>query len=201
MKLFYAPGACSIGIHILLEELGRPYTADAINLREGAQRKPEYLARNPKAKVPTLERDDGSILTEYGAISQYLAYDTPLAPNGREAEARAYESLEYIVGSIHMQGFGRLFRPGNFAPNASDEEWVKTRGRELITQGFDVVSHTIGTQEYLFGAFSHVDCALFYVEFWAGRVGLPLPPSLAAHIARMKARPAVAKVLADEGVG
>jgi glutathione S-transferase len=201
MKLFYGAGSCSIGIHVLLEELGHPYDAEAINLREGDQRKPEYAARNAKMKVPLLEREDGSTLTEYGAISHYLAAGTALAPQGREAEARAIEALDFIVGTIHMQGFARIFRAANFTPNAADEDWVKGRGRDLVAKGFEVIAGTLGEQAYLFGDFSYVDCALFYVEFWAGRAGLALPAPLAAHLARMLARPAVAKVLAAEKLG
>ena len=60
MKLYYAPGACSIGIHVLLEEIGKPYQLEPVNLREGAQFKPPFASVTPKAKVPALERDDGS---------------------------------------------------------------------------------------------------------------------------------------------
>ena len=73
MKLYYMPGACSIGIHVLLEEIGKPYEAQLVNLREGGQFKPEFTAVNPKSKVPTLVRDDGSVLTEYPAIAWWLA--------------------------------------------------------------------------------------------------------------------------------
>ena len=65
MKLMYSPGACSVGIHVLLEEIGKPYEAQLVNLREGAQFKPEFTSVNPKSKVPTMVRDDGSVLTEY----------------------------------------------------------------------------------------------------------------------------------------
>ena len=77
MKLYYAPGACSIGIHVLLEEIGKPYQAEAVNFREGAQYKPPFTGVNPKSKVPTLERDDGSILTEFPVIARWLAPQEP----------------------------------------------------------------------------------------------------------------------------
>ena len=80
MKLFYAPGACSIGIHVLLEEIGKPYEAQLVNLREGGQFKPDFTAVNPKSKVPTLVPDDGSVLTEYPAIAYYLARTNPDMP-------------------------------------------------------------------------------------------------------------------------
>ena len=77
MKLYYAPGACSIGIHVVLEEIGKPYDAEVVNLREGAQHKPDFTAVNPKSKVPTLKRDDGSVQTEYPAIAYWLARTNP----------------------------------------------------------------------------------------------------------------------------
>ena len=85
MKLYYAPGACSIGIHVLLEEIGKPYQAEAVNFREGAQYKPPFTGLNPKSKVPTLERDDGSILTEFPVIARWLA---PTKPAGQSDPER-----------------------------------------------------------------------------------------------------------------
>ena len=72
MKLYYAPGACSIGIHILLEEIGKPYDLEAVNLREGAQYQPAFTQVSAKSKVPALQRDDGSValpsvLARFGA--------------------------------------------------------------------------------------------------------------------------------------
>lgn len=200
MKLFYSPGACSLGIHVVLEELGQPYTTERINLGEGAHRRPEYTAVNPKGKVPVLLRDDGSVLTEYGAISHYLAYDTKLAPRGREEEARSIEAIDYIVATMHMQGFQRIFRPGNFTPTPADEAHVKDRGRAIMAEGLQLMAGRLGVQDYLFGEFTHADCALFYVERWAGIGHVDLPAPIAAHLARMKARPAVQAVMAVEGI-
>src|SRR4028119_277176 len=73
MDLYYSPGACSIGIHVLLEEIGKPYTAHKLSFPDREQYKPEFLAINPKAKVPTLVRDDGTVLTEFPAIATWLA--------------------------------------------------------------------------------------------------------------------------------
>src|SRR5271166_383930 len=137
MKLYYAPGACSIGIHVLLEEIGKPYQAEAVNLRDGAQFKPPFTGVNSKSKVPTLERDDGSILTEFPVIARWLALKNPqanLIPKDEEADTRAMEVMEYVVGTIHSQGFTRLFRTERFAPSASDHDAVKAQGREASTR-------------------------------------------------------------------
>src|SRR5207253_9350218 len=120
MKLYYAPGACSIGIHVLLEEIGKPYQAEAVNFGDGAQYKPPFTGINAKSKVPTLERDDGSILTEFPVIARWLAAQNPqvgLIPQDPETDIRAMEAMEYCVGTIHAQGFTRLFRTERFAPS------------------------------------------------------------------------------------
>ena len=117
MKLMYSPGACSIGIHVLLEEIGKPYEAQLVNLREGGQFKTEFTSINPKSKVPTLMRDDGSVLTEYPAIAYWLARTNPdkkLMPEDVDGQARMLEALDYAVATIHMQGFSRLFRASNY---------------------------------------------------------------------------------------
>jgi len=77
MDLYYSPGACSLGIHVLLEEIGKPYGLKKVSLKDGEQYKPEFLSINPKAKVPTLLRDDGSVLTEFPAIASWLALTNP----------------------------------------------------------------------------------------------------------------------------
>lgn len=203
-KLYYAPGACSLGIHVLLEEIGKPYQAEITNIREGAQYKPEFVAINPKSKVPTLARDDGSVLTEFPAIAFALARANPekhLLPTDADGETRALEAMDFVVSTMHMQGFSRMFRPGNFAPSEADHEAVKARGREIFEKGFAVMNNALEGKEYITGGFSVADAALFYVEFWAaGRMGMTLPPNCAAHFARMKARPAVAAVMQKEGL-
>lgn len=203
MKLYYAPGACSIGIHVLLEELGKSYESEAVNLREGAQYKPEFTAVNPKSKVPTLVRDDGTALTEYPAIAYWLARTNPfgnLLPDDIDQQTEALSLTDYAVATIHMQGFARLFRSSNFSPNAADEEAVKARGREIVEKGFATINKALAGKEYAVGPFSIADSAIFYVEFWSKRVGIPLPPNCAAHLERMLARPAVKRVLEQEGL-
>jgi glutathione S-transferase len=204
MKLYYAPGVCSIGIHVLLEEIGKPYELQLVNLREGAQYQPPFTGVNPKSKLPTLERDDGSILTEFPVIAGYLAKSNPqakLIPQDLETEVRALEAMEYAVGTMHGQGFARIFRPGNFGP-AESEDQVKARGREMVEKGFAVLDKALAGKNYLGGAeLSAADTALFYVEFWAaGRLGMQLPANCTAHYQRMKARPAVQRVMQQEGV-
>jgi glutathione S-transferase len=204
MKLMYSPGACSIGIHVLLEEIGKPYETQLVNLREGAQYKPDFTAVNPKSKVPTVVRDDGSVLTEYPAIAYWLARTNPdkkLLPDDVDAQVRVLEALDYAVSTVHMQGFARLFRSANFTPNPADEDKVKERGKELVEKGFAVLDKALANKDYLAGQFSIADSALFYVEYWGGkRMNMKLPPNCEAHLNRMLTRPAVQRVLQQEGL-
>ncbi len=203
MKLYYAPGACSSGIHVLLEEIGKPYELERVNLQQGEQYKPPFTTINPKSKVPTLARDDGAVLTEFPAIAFWLARSNPFAnllPDDIDQQARALELLDYAVATVHMQGFGRQFRAANFTPSAADEEAVKAKGKDIAEKGFSLIDKALEGKEYAVGKFSIADAAIFYVEFWSKRVGMTLPASCAAHLDRMLARPAVQRVLQQEGL-
>lgn len=203
MKLYYAPGTCALGIHVLMEEIGKPYDLAAVNLREGGQFKPDYTAVNPKSKVPTLVRDDGVIQTEYPAIAYWLARTNPfknLLPDNIDQQARVLELMDYAVATVHMQGFSRIFRAANFTPNAADEEAVKARGKEIVEKGFALLDKALEGKEYAVGNFSIADSAIFYVEFWSKRLGMTIPPNTAAHLERMMARPAVQSALKQEGL-
>ena len=204
MKLMYSPGACSVGIHILLEEIGKPYEAVLTSLKDKANYTPDFVKINPKSKVPTLVRDDGSVLTEFPAIAYWLAKTNPgahLLPDDVDGQTAALEAMDYVTATLHMQGFTRIARPGNFTPNAADEERVKERGAEIMTNAFALMDKALEGKEWIAGTYSVGDAALFYVEFWyAVRMKRELPPNCAAHFARMLARPAVKRVMEKEGL-
>jgi len=202
MKFYMTPGSCSTGIHILLEELELPFEAYIVNLPAGDHRKPAYLAVNPKATIPALVRDDGSALTEFQAIAWWLARSYPkagLLPGDADGEARVIEAVDYVVGTLHGQGFARLFTTDTFTPNAADHDAVKARGREIVEQGFAIMNAALAGRDYVAGRFSIADAALFYVEFWADKLGIALPEHCGAHYQRMRARPVVQRVLREEG--
>ncbi len=204
MKFFYAPGACSIGIHVLLEEIGKPYEAVRLDIRAGDTTKPSFTDINPKGKVPTIQRDDGMVITEFPVVAHYLAKANPeanLLPKTEDAELIAAEAMDYCVATIHMQGFTRLFRPANFAPSESEHDAVKARGRELVEKGFGIMNKELEGKQWVAGDYSIADAALFYVEYWGSkRLHMQLPPNLAVHLERMLARPAVQRMLEQEGL-
>jgi glutathione S-transferase len=205
MKLFYSPGACSVGIHILLEEIGKPFSLELVSLKEQAQNTPEFQAINPKRKIPLLQRDDGSFLGQYTAIAFWLAAANPEAglwPAGLEAQARALEFVDYITGTVHPQGFTRQFRAGNFTPSEADQPKVVEQGKALAAQYFQVIdSQWSGDTWVMPEGYGLADSALFFVSFWAiKRVGMPVPARIEAHYQAMLGRPAVQRALAASGM-
>jgi glutathione S-transferase len=202
MKLYMTPGSCSTGIHIILEELEEVFEAYVVNLPAGDHFKPGYVAINPKSTIPILVRPDGTSLTELQAIAYWLARTHPRArlwPEDLESETRLIEAMAYIVGTVHGQGFARIFATNSFARNAADHDSVRALGRDIIVKGFAILNGTLGTRAYLADHFSVADPLLFYVEFWADKTGIALPDHLTAHYRRMLTRPAVQRVLREEG--
>ena len=202
MKFYMTPGSCSTGIHILLEELEKVFEVYIVNLPAGQQYSPDYMAINPKSAIPTLVRDDGTPLTEFQAIAYWLARSNPnakLLPEDLDREVLALETMDYVVGTIHMQGFARLFNTKEFTPNEQDYEIVRNKGKEIVEKGFEVIDSILEGKDYTTGMFSIADAALFYVEFWADKINLNMPDNCLSHYQRMLKRPAVNRVLTEEG--
>lgn len=202
MKFYMTPGSCSTGIHILLEELELVFEVYLVNLMAGDHLRPENLAVNAKGTIPTLVRDDGSSITEFQAIAWWLARAYPkakLLPDDIEGEVRVIETLDYVVGTIHGQGYTRIFTTDNYSSDAAEHAAIQARGREIVGKGLALMDGVLAGKEYMAGSFSIADAALFYVEFWADKIKLELPPNCLAHYRRMLQRPAVRRVLMEEG--
>lgn len=204
MKLFYWPSSCAIGVHVLLEEAGADYSLSFVDSAQNEQLKPPFTDINPKAKVPVLLRNDGSVITEFAAIAYYVAKTYPqanLLPGGIEAEIRAIELLDYLIATIHMRGFARINRPKAFALRPEDEAAVQQIGREFVTKGFAVLEPVLGDKEYILGSFSIVEGALFFLENWCrNRANIKMPGNFEAHFDRLLGRPAVQRALKAEGI-
>jgi len=202
MKLYMTPGSCSTGIHILLEELELFFEAHLVNLLAGDNVKPAYLAINPRGSVPALVTDEGEALTDFQSIAVWLAARYPkraLLPTQEDERARVLAVLEYVLAVIHGEGFTRIFVSGQYAADPVEKRTVTAEGRAIVERGFARVVDMLSGPTYVAQRFSVADAALFYVEFWADREGLPLPPRLAHHYAAMLQRPAVRQVLGEEG--
>ncbi|MBL4626995.1 MAG: glutathione S-transferase family protein [Roseicyclus sp.] len=202
--LCYAKKTCSIGIHVLLEEIGAPYDLRIVDFSKGEQKTPEYKALNPKGKVAALVRDDGSVLTEYAAIATWLAMTNPdknLMPSDPEGMARTIEAMDFVVGTVHMLSWRMWRRPDAYSDIPDATAQVKERGRTAMLAALDVVDAQLEGKDYLMGEFSVADTALYYTEYWAADVaGWALPPNVQAHFERMKTRPSVQASRKLEGV-
>lgn len=200
MKLYYAPGACSLSPHIVARELGIPLELEKVDTtakRTASGR--DYWQINPKGYVPALELDGGELLTEGPAIVQYLADQkagASLAPaNGTLARSRLQEMLGYINSEIH-KSYSPLFRKETPAETRAERKAYLLRRYELIEK-------ILAKQDWLLGdTFSAADAYLFTVTRWAAGVELDLSafPALRAFQERVAARPAVQAALAAEGL-
>ena len=200
MKLYFAPGACSLAPHIALREAGLPFEAVAVNLRtrqlaDGS----DYLAINPKGQVPMLELDNGQRLAEGPVIQQYIADQAPasalMPPAGSWERYRVLEWLNFITSELH-KGFSPLFNP---AVPAEVKPLFAARVKERLAW----VDGELAGREYLSGAtFTIADSYLFVVSNWTAATGIDISdlPHLQAFRARVAARPAVQAAMQAEGL-
>jgi len=200
MKLYYAPGACSLSPHIALLEAGLPYDLVKVDLRaKKLENGDDYLQVNPKGQVPALGLDNGELLTEGPVIIQMIAdhaKDKKLAPPRDTAERyKLQEWLNFITTELH-KSFSPLFQPA-----IPDE--VKTFFRERLTGKFKYIDGQLAGRDHLMGKdFSVADGYLFVMLAWADRLNLDLSalPNLMAYKARVAARPKVKEALTKEGL-
>lgn len=203
MKLYFLPGACSIGIHALLAMIGQPFQIEKA-ARAATPEFEDYKRINPKGKVPALVRDDGSLLTEFPVIALYLARLHPeldLMPTDIEGEIRVLEMTEYLVSTVHMQGYTRVRRPEKFAPSVADHAAVQAFGLGIYQAGLDRAERQINGKDWLFDKMSIADFALFYLERWSVVNGIgSLGPRCQAHHDRLWAKPEIRRALESETV-
>ena len=202
MKFYMTPGSCSTGIHIILEELEEVFEAHIVNLPAGDHFAPGYVAVNPKSTIPALVRPDGSVLTEVPAIAYWLGRTRRRGkfwPADVENETRAIELMAYVAGTVHGQGFARIFAASTFVRDPTRHPAVQRQGCEIVERCFAILNDTMAGKPYVAGEFSAADPILFYVEFWADKTGIALPANLGSHYGRMLSRRAVRQVLREEG--
>src|SRR5262249_33532325 len=118
LTLYYAPGACSMAAHIVLEESGEKYQPKKVNLAGGEQRTEAYLKINPQGRVPALKLDDGGPLAENTAILPYLGKRFGLWPSDPVAEAKALSLIGFFAASVHP-AHAHVGRPERYAAGPS----------------------------------------------------------------------------------
>ena len=200
MKLYFAPGACSLSPHIVLREAGARFELEQVNNAEKKTKSGEdYWKVNPKGQVPVLMLDSGEKLTEGPVIVQYIADQTPssgLAPAmGSMDRYRVQEWLNFTTSELHKQ-FSPLF-----AANTPAD--YKSIVRERIAKRFDWLAGELAGRDYLMGTtFTVADAYLFVILNWTRFAGVDLDrwPVLAAYHARVAARPKVREAMVAEGL-
>ena len=199
MKLYYAPGACSLSPHIVLRETGLPFTLEQVDLttKETVSGEDYYIV-NTKGSVPALMLNNGEVLTEGPAILQYLADQVPekqLAPKAGTMERyRLMEALNYITSELH-KSFVPIFNPAYSG--------AKEAAKNKLTAEFDYVDRQLAQKPYWLGdQFTVADAYLFTVSCWIEAAGLDIRQWTALDKYRqdIASRPCVKEALVEEGV-
>ena len=199
MQLFYGPNSIALVSLIVLEEVGAVYTPMRLDLAAGMQRRPDYLALNPKGRVPLLVTDQGA-LTETPAILTYLAQTHPQAdvmPADPFQAGRVHEMMSYLCLTVHVSHAhkGRGYR---WSDDPQIIAGMKRRVTQNMTDHFGYLESRFDGPWAMGAAYTVADAYLFVLCSWAGSDGVDLAafPKLSAHQAAMKARPAVQRALA-----
>jgi glutathione S-transferase len=185
MKLYYAPGACSLSPHIVSREAGINLDLEQVDNREKKTKTgKDYWGINPKGQVQVLELDNGQRLTEGPVIVQYLADQKPasgLVPSSGSIDRyRVQEWLNFVTSELHKT-YGPIFRP------TTPDEYKKI-SKESLGKRFDWIDEQLAGKQYLMGdKFAVADAYLFTVLRWSPRIDVDLSkwPNIKAYMDRV----------------
>ena len=201
MKLYYSPGACSMAPHIVAREAGLKLDLVKVDIpNKKTESGDDYWKVNFKGYVPTLQLDNGEVLTEVGVICQYLSDQKPesgLAPKAGTMERyRLMEWLNFVASEVHKQ-IGALFNP-KYTPEMREVQ-LGVIGRRLKP-----LDAALSGKQYLMGdKFSAADGYLFTVLNWTKglKVDLSPWPNIKAYHERVGKRPKIQETMKAEGLG
>jgi glutathione S-transferase len=201
LALYYAPGACSMAAHIVLEESGEPYEPRRMNLAKGDQRAEAYLKIHPLERVPALVLDGGEPLIENTAILPYLGKRFGLWPTEALAEARALSTVGFFATNVHP-AHAHISRPERYAIDPSHFPDIQAQGRKTFHSLLKQIDGMLAGREWFSDRYSVLDPYALTFYAWGVRRELPMGEleHYTAHRDRMLARPAVQRVLADEQI-
>jgi glutathione S-transferase len=201
LGLYYAPGACSMAAHIVLEESGEKYEPIKVDLAGGEQRTEAYLKINPQGRVPVLRLDSGEPLAENTAILPYLGKRFGLWPTDAIGEAKALSLIGFFAGSVHP-AHAHVGRPERYTADQSAYPGIKDMGLKTFHGYLKQIDGKLAGREWLGDKYSVLDPYGFVFYTWGVRRELPMAElkNSTAHKDRMLQRPAVQKVVADEKV-
>lgn len=199
LTLYFAPGACSLAAHIVLEESGEPYTPREVDLASGEQRSAAYLKINPQGRVPVLGLDSGEPLAENTAILPYLGKRFGFWPTDPLAEAKALSLIGFFAASVHP-AHAHVSRPERYAADPSVFPALKERGRETFHGYLKQIDGLLAGRDWFLDRYSVLDPYGFVFYTWGIRRELPVRElkHYTAFKERMLQRPAVRRVVEQE---
>ena len=201
LKLYYAPGTISIAVAIALEEAGLAYEPIKVDFGSAAQTKPDYLAINPKGRVPALVTQNGTILTETGALLDYIAALAPeagLIPSDPEDAAHMRSVMYYMASTMHVAHAHKM-RGSRWADQQSSWEDMQAKVPETVAASAAFVQSDCLRGGYVMGdSFSLADPYVYMVCSWMDGDGVPPRdyPAIEAFLANMESRASVKAVRA-----
>ena len=203
LKLYFAPGTCALASHIALRDAGAAYTVARIDFKSNQQNSADYLAINPKGRVPALVTDRG-ILTETPAMLAFIAQSFPqaaLAPLGDAfafADVQAFNS--YLCSTVHIAHAHRM-RGYRWATDESSFADMKRKVPDSVGASFALIERGMLRGPWVMGEqYTICDPYLFTLAQWLEGDGVDLAalPKVMDHRKRMSERPAVRAALAEE---
>ena len=201
ITLFYAPGACSLAAHIVLEEAGEKYEAKRMDLGKGEQRTEAYMKIHPLGRVPALLLDDGTPLTENTAILPYLGKRFGLWPKDAKAEAQALSFIGYCASTVHP-AHAHISRPERYTADKGAFPGIQEQGKKSFFDYLKQIDGKLAGRQWVSDQYSVADPYAFTFYTWGVRRELPMAElkNYGAHKDRMLQRAAVKRVVEDEKV-
>lgn len=201
MKLYYAPGACSMAPHIVALEAGQSLELVKVDIpKKLTETGDDFWKVNPKGYVPALALDDGTVLTEVAVICQYLADQKPesglIAPFGTMQRYQQMAVLNFIATEVHKQ-VGALFNPA-LTPE------MRTVQNGTIARRFNALEQMLSGRQYAAGdQFTVADAYLYTVLRWTAyhQIDLGQWPNIKSYAERVGAREKVQAAMSEEGLG
>ncbi|MFP8780170.1 glutathione S-transferase family protein [Hydrogenophaga sp. RWCD_12] len=206
IALYYSPGACSFAPHAVLREIGVEFELRKFSTADRSNHSPEYLAVNPKGRIPAL-LIDGFTLTENPAILAYLGRKFPLAElyptAGGESEARCLELLAWSSNTVHV-AFAQILRPERFVASAADFPPVQSSGHANFRRCLADIEAHLGRHAFALGTgFSVVDPFWLVFYRWGTRQGYEMKvlyPNYTCYLENLALRPSIAAALQAEAI-
>lgn len=204
LSLYYSPGACSMAAHIALREAGLSFELRRVAIAEGQHLTAEYLAINPRGRLPTLVVD-GTPVTELSAILGWISdHAAGLAPpRGTLESAQCAEWLGWFTSAVHIS-FALIWRGSRFLERNDLHPLLREMGVQTLRRQLADIEGRLAADDYLVGnRYSIADCNALVFYRWASRIGIDTRqdyPAWTRHAERLIRRPAVRETLETEGI-